>query len=183
MRWHSAAVFFGLMLASYVAAENIITTRLVFYLKQGLHYPAVTANHYLSAFFIALLAGRLLFALVDFKLRPARILVLSIGSSLGLILAGLLIHPAFLVMAAFTLGIFYPCTAILINERYPQTFANVFATVMFIIYVLSASMHWLVGALTEKIGINLTMWTSPFFAILCGLCLLKLYRPKACTQA
>jgi len=182
MHWHQAAVFFGLMLAFYVAAETTITTRLVYYLKQGLAFPVALANHYLSAFFIALLAGRLLFALVDFKLRPAKILLISISSSLGLIFLGLLVHPGFLALAAFTLGIFYPATAILIKERFPQTFANVFATVMFIIYVLSAGFHWVVGILTERISINAAMWTVPTFAILCGLCLAKLYRPKVCCQ-
>ncbi|MBP5297491.1 MAG: hypothetical protein J6Y94_09210, partial [Bacteriovoracaceae bacterium] len=81
MHWHVAAVCFGLMLAFYVAAENLVTTRLVFYLQRHLHFAAPTANHYLSAFFIALLGGRLLFALVKFSWRPPNILLLSMSSA------------------------------------------------------------------------------------------------------
>ncbi len=175
MHWHLAAVCFGLMLAFYVAAENLVSTRMVFYLQKHLHYATPIANHYLSAFFLALLGGRLLFALVNISWRPQNILVVSMTSALACILLGLLVHPCFLALSAFALGIFYPCTAILINARFPQTFANVFATVMFLIYVVNAVMHWGAGWITEELGINGAMWTAPAAAGLCLIFLAKIY--------
>ena len=183
MQWHHAAVFFGLMLAFYVAAENLVTTRLVYYLQHHLHYPTPLANHYLSAFFIALLFGRLLFALVNFSWRPVNILLVSMSMALTCLLLGMWAHPCFLAIAALALGIFYPCTAILIHARFPQTFANVFATVMFLIYVVNALMHWGAGWLTEYVDIRQAMWTAPAAAILCLICLGQVYRePAAATS-
>ncbi|MBP5297490.1 MAG: hypothetical protein J6Y94_09205 [Bacteriovoracaceae bacterium] len=85
-------------------------------------------------------------------------------------------YPVFCVIAAFAFGVFYPCTAILINARFPRTFANVFATVMFLIYVLNAGLHWGAGWITEKWGISWAMWMAPAASILCLCCLAKVYR-------
>jgi FHS family glucose/mannose:H+ symporter-like MFS transporter len=175
-RPRAAAIFFGSFLTLYVVAEVLVSTRLVLFARRALNYSPEEANLLLSAFFLALFCGRLLFAIVSFPFSNAHVLMLSAVSSLIAFVIGLTVHPLGLAVCGFTMSMFYPCAIALVSEdvgshsEYATSWALTLQSCGLMV------MHFGVGAVSDSFGIAQALWLGPMSLIL--VILLMALRPR-----
>lgn len=162
--------FWGLPLALYVAAEILLSTRVVsFLLAEGMSLSH--ANIYLSLFFVALLFGRLFFALVHPPLSNWNMLFLSLFSTLACFALGLLFHPVGLILCGLTMSFYFPYAMDTMLEAFPRHIDFMTASVMSMVGLVLMVMHALVGQLTTWYGIKWAFLAAPFFTLLALLTL------------
>lgn len=150
----------ALMTALYVAAELAISTRLPLHLRR-LGWSPEAASLALSAFFAALLAGRVLLGLVRVTLTHRQLLAASALLSLALTTAGLLLHPAFLCAAGLTLAPFFPVASALVADEFPGQFDRVMSTLMATVCVVVMLAHQLIGAVSDRVSLHAALGLSP----------------------
>jgi FHS family glucose/mannose:H+ symporter-like MFS transporter len=147
----------GVLFSFYVASEILVSSRLVIYLKEAWNMPLDQASSFLSVFFFTLLAGRLLFALVKFKVPLLRLLKTSALASIFFFLLGLYVHPLFLALTGGTMSFFFPTGMTWISAKYEKTSDAIIATVMTFVGGMIVSVHWFVGVISDGYGINTAM--------------------------
>ncbi len=156
-----ALLLLGGVLAFYVVAEILVSSRLALYMRSYFDKDLKESSLYVTSFFVCLLAGRLLFAVKAFSISLKSQLNISLVASLICLLLGLLLHPLFLVVLGFTMAPFYPISLAYISEQagmYQRefiTFALSFQSFCII------AMHLGVGYLTDTFGL--------FYAFTVGL--------------
>ena len=150
-----------LVLALYVAAEIAISTRLPLLAERHFGWGRDAAALCLSAFFALLLAGRLAFALLHFRVASARLLVLSAGVSLAAYLVGLFVHPAGLAACGLTMSFFFPTAIDWIRAEHGDGWQRVLASAVAAVGVALVVMHFAVGVLTDVVGIRDALLVGP----------------------
>ncbi len=148
-----AELTLGLMLGFAVVAEVTISTRLVLLLRRA-GEDATRAELALTAFFVALLVGRLGAAAVPPRWGARRLLALSAGASAALAALALSVEPLLLVGLGLTCAPFFPVTMELLAERFPERVEGAFASAHLIVSLLLVLSHLAVGALSDALGLR-----------------------------
>lgn len=168
----SAQIFFAFMLSSYVAAEVMVSSRLPLFVRRTFSNEIEVSSLYLTYFFVCLLFGRLLFAVLKVKHSIQVYLGLSLALSVACIVLGVHVHPAFLALTGFTMAPFYPLAMSLLSSRFHDDIDAAVTYTIFIQSIFLALMHFLIGALTQAFGIQNALLTGSAFLILSGALLL-----------
>lgn len=153
----------GFVLSFYVAAEIVISSRLVVFAMDALKTRDTEAAMYLSAFFALLLAGRLILSVVPVPWRTYNMMMASAVLSLVLFIAGILVHPAFMSACGLTMSFFFPFGMEWISKRFSENIDFMMPSVMISIDVILLVMHWTVGMTTDAMGIRYAMFIGPAF--------------------
>lgn len=165
-----ALLLFGGVLAFYVVAEILVSSRLALYMRSYFGKDLKESSLYVTGFFICLLAGRLLFAVKTFSVSLKAQLNASLGASVACLILGLFYHPLFLVLLGFAMAPFYPISVAYISEQtgiYKRefiTFAMSFQSFCVI------AMHLGVGYLTDRFGLFYAFEVGLFSLVLALIC-------------
>ena len=174
-----ALLLLGGVLAFYVVAEILVSSRLALYMRSYFGKDLKESSMYVTAFFICLLAGRLLFAVKTFSISLKAQLNVSLAASVACLILGLFFHPLFLVLLGFAMAPFYPISVAYISEQsglYKRefiTFALSFQSFCVI------AMHLGVGYLTDQFGLFYAFEVGLFSLVLALICVN--FHPKVIT--
>lgn len=146
----------GIFISFYVAAEILISSRLVVYLVEIGQFKIDNASFGLTGFFILLLGGRLLMTFYVPPFKKINMLLFSIIGTLLLYLASLFISPGFLILTGATMSFFFPFSMDFIKASYPQADAIIPKVMMFVGGMI-AGMHFLFGIISDAFGLNAAM--------------------------
>lgn len=160
-RDHLGQVFLAVALGFYVLAEILVSSRLPLFMRRELGVSLEESSYYLTAFFVCLLAGRLLFALYHFRWPLRRMLSCFLFLSAASIALGLLGRPFFLALSGLFMAPFYPLAMVYVSNHYEKNLGSAVSYCMAIQSFFTVAMHGLVGYLTDRHGISTAMWVGP----------------------
>ncbi|MDC0980215.1 MFS transporter [Bdellovibrionales bacterium] len=168
-------LYLSIVLASYVQAEFSISSRLVLYVRRELGVAADKAPFYLTLFFLTLLVGRVLFTLFHFRaLSNRQILVGSLLGSLVTVLLGLNWNPWMFSVSGFFMAPFFAYCMDYITEVFQEHADIGISYAMAAMSLVLVAMHYLVGLLSEIIGLKMALYIGPI-GLLVSLILLMLH--------
>ncbi|NQZ57054.1 MAG: MFS transporter [Lentisphaeraceae bacterium] len=159
-------LFEGLFFGFYVASELLLSSRLVLYLQESKGFSDEKSSLYLSLFFVCLLTGRLLMAVVKISLKSKILLLYSVGLTLLSFAAGFYIHPFFLAFCGLTMSIFFPCGMTMLSDTYKAGFNSMTASVITMISIVLIIGHVLFGYLAENYGVDVAMLLAPLCSLI-----------------
>lgn len=163
------------MLSAYVAAEILISTRLVLFARRDHAYSADAANLLLGTFFLMLFVGRLGFALYETPWRTRQILWVSAASTLLLLVLGILTSPWFLALSGLSMSVFYPTAMSLLAEELSEQVQQATSWCVAGSSLFLIVMHPLVGRLSDLYGLGFALWIGP---LMLGVVMVFLLFPR-----
>lgn len=172
-------IAYGCVFGFYVAAEIVVSTRLVHYLSSGHGVSPENARLALSSFFLALLIGRLLFTVVPLRGSSQRWLLLSCAMTLIIYIFSRTISPLFLILTGLTMSYFYPVAMDWMSKKFPQGIEWMMSSVLTSISLLLIAMHLGFGVITDNLGLEAAMLILPIMTTLCFILLLILGKARA----
>lgn len=149
-----AQVFLAVMLSLAVATEIMVSSRLALYMRRIWNFDMESSSLYVTYFFISMMLGRFLFAIVHFKRSPQFLLSISIVSTGLCLVLGLFYHPIFLALSGFTVAPFYPLSISWISSEFPADLDTAVSYMMATDSLMLIIMHLSVGRLTDIFGIQ-----------------------------
>lgn len=155
LTWYCAVI------SIYVIVEILIGTRLVLHARRDLGYGVEDANRLLSAFFLAMFAGRFFFAVVRVPFSHVALQFAAILSTSASIIAGLLAHPGFLALSGLTMSFYYPVTMARLSDELGTRTGTAMSWVLTVQSVGLLAMHAGIGALTDAVGLGRALWVGP----------------------
>lgn len=158
---------YGLLLGIYVAAEIIISSRLVLYLYSANDISIDVARICLSIFFLFLMLGRLFVALVPLAIRNSSLMIISCVAGIFIYFLGLLISPYFFVLLGLSMSFFFPVGMSWLSQKFPDGVEWMTASVLTTVGVVLIFMHLMFGVIADFIGIHFAMATVPFMLAIC----------------
>lgn len=162
----------ALSLSFYVASELALTTRLPLYLQRVRAFSGPDSSQYLGYFFVLLLLGRSLFAFVEFKaIKNFTLLVGCLGLSLISSLLGLLFDPKFLIGCGLFMAPVFGVGMSYMSEVFDKGAGQGISYTMAMGSLTIVLMHFLIGYLSESVGLHVALFVSPAFLLLALLTL------------
>ncbi|HWU43138.1 MAG TPA: MFS transporter, partial [Bdellovibrio sp.] len=155
----------ALMVSFCVAAEILVSSRLALYMRRAWNYDMEQSSLYVTYFFVALLVGRGLFAIVKLPMSLRRQLSGSLVLSAIFFFFGLHWHPLFLALIGFSVAPFYPLSIAWISSRFPHDLDTAVSYMMTTDSVMLVLMHLLVGKVTDDHGIGRAFYLGPVFLL------------------
>jgi FHS family glucose/mannose:H+ symporter-like MFS transporter len=162
--WHLFWVALIFMMG--ILSEIFISSRLVDYLYREVQFSFDRASLYLSVFFGCLLSGRLLFSFVKFKMKKINLLLLSFSMTILLSMIALNGHPIYFAFTGISASWFFPVAISWIREEFESSFFSLVSMIMSFNSLALVLMHFIVGELTETIGISKLMVLPAIFSII-----------------
>ncbi|RME18260.1 MAG: MFS transporter [Bdellovibrio sp.] len=155
---------YSLFVSFYLIGELILTSRMVLYLRRDYHLSATEAPFYLSAFFLLLFVGRLLFTFFSWqKFSNAKLITAGLILSSITMFLGLFIHPVFLSITGFFLAPLMAIAMEYISENFSSFWAAKGVSLSFAVSALFVvAMHFSVGVLTDEWGLRQALLVGPF---------------------
>lgn len=169
-------MFLSIMLSLAVAAEIMISSRLALYMRRTLNFDMESASLYVTYFFVCMMLGRLLFAVVHFKRSPQALLSISLTLTGICVLAGIFVHPLFLTLTGFTIAPFYPLTISWVSSEFPEDLDTAVSYMMTTDSIMLIVMHLGVGKLTDLFSIQTAVLCGMGFIIV-SLIMVNAYKP------
>lgn len=164
--WVLALMSFSLVF--YLWTEIAIGSRLVVYLRRFEDLTAIDANTRLTFFFLSLLIGRILFSIKNWQVSNLRVLsISSIGAGL-MILLGLNTSSYFICLSGFFMAPFFAVLVDYMVELYPKKSASMIPIVVAFGSLGIVAMHFVVGAITDLLGIHAALYVASLSGFLCG---------------
>jgi fucose permease len=161
------AFFIAVSLGFYIMTELSLSTRLPVWVTQTLGASGQEANSYLAVFFLGMFLSRLLFTFVSFeKFSNRKILWVCALSGLLFYSLGLLVHPFYASLTGLFIGPFFPVILDEMSSSFHDQAAKVIGWSITLGSVLVVLMHFSVGVLTDRVGIQNALWVGPVGFIL-----------------
>ncbi len=158
--------YFALLLACYVAAEILVSSRLAQFLREVLSWDVASTGILNSLFFVGMFTGRVLFIFW----RPKMSLKTQMGICLGLtavcIAAGVLLHPLALAASGLAMAPFYPLCMTMAGRLFPRDLSRVTAQSIALSGVMIVIMQTLVGFIADHYGLRLSLLLGPVLALI-----------------
>jgi len=152
-------------LSFYILAEILLTTRLSLYVRRTFDYQPEDAAMMLSVFFVLLLFGRLVFLFLPIRAATPFVIKWSLVLSFVFNVLGLALNPWLLVICGLTMAPVFALSLDYLAEIFPSYSADAIASCLAISCIYIVSMHFGMGLLTDKIGIQNAMWAGPVFTL------------------
>lgn len=153
----------GVILASYVGAEILVSSRIATFARETYAYDLTQAAELTSVFFATLLAGRLLFVFVKPAISLKTSLYVSLLSSLLLLVFGLFVSPWFLALTGLTMSFYYPFCIAFLSDKYPKQIGSIISKAMVGQSLIVVLMHLGVGRLSDMFGVRLALLLGAVF--------------------
>lgn len=174
-------MFLAIMLSLAVATEIMVSSRLALFMQRQWNFSMEHSSLYVTYFFIAMMIGRFLFAVVHFKTSARRLLIYSLVVSLICMVAGLWWNPLLLSLVGFTIAPFYPLTISWISEQFPEDLDSAISYLMAVDSVMLITMHLSVGKITDLSNIHTAFHLGVVFSTISLLMVYlypKLFKPR-----
>lgn len=150
--------YFAVGLALYVAAEILLSTRLALYMRRQFSYDLSQSSLYVSYFFAFLLAGRVLFSVVKFPFKLYNQIRWLLVLSVICYIAGLYLHPFFLVLTGLMMAPIYPLMMTYASQIFHrEVLSRVIAICLSMSSLFIVFMNFSVGAMSDTWGILVAM--------------------------
>jgi len=166
------AIWIG-FLSFYVAAELILTTRLVLFLEEGMGLSFTKASNHLFLFFLAMFSARVLFFLVHFKQSSLKILMTCLVSALVFVFLGYTKSTYFFTFLGASVGPVFPLVMDEMSMMWPKRFDVLVSRAIALSSIFVVTAHMVVGKLTDLFGISSAMYSAPVL-LTCALGVLTL---------
>lgn len=164
-----------LIFGFYVVSEVLLSSRMVVYLEQQLGRTSTYSNGLLTLFFIGLLAGRIVFALVSIPIPVYRLMKISVLWSTGLLILGLHWDPVFLSLTGFTMSFFFPCAMDWLGHEFHGRSNDLIRLVMQAVGAALVGFHYLFGLIASSVSLKMAMYL-PLLLSICVFLLLQFTR-------
>lgn len=162
----AAHIYFGVMLASYVLCEILVSSRMALYTRSEFGADLTVSSWYTAGFFVSLLIGRILFTFwtpaVSLKSQLLGSLVLSVLS----LMIGIYFHPLGLVVSGFCMGPFYPLMMVAAGHLFPSTVSRALSWAIALSSLFVVMMHLSVGYVTDLWSLQAAFYFGPAFCVL-----------------
>ncbi|MFN7906452.1 MAG: MFS transporter [Pseudobdellovibrionaceae bacterium] len=169
-------ILFALMLGGYVVAEIMISSRLATYLRQVMGMGLTTSSYLAAVFFLGLFSTRALLFFHPMKFQSFSQLLSSNILSLVFIIGGIAIHPYFLCLTGFTMGLFYPMSMVYLAEKFPSKMSKILSQTQALQALMIMTMHLMMGILADQIGMRLSFLYGLTFLVISTAALLLFER-------
>jgi fucose permease len=169
---HKAQIYFGIIMATYVMSEILISTRLALYVRRTQLLDLAHSSLFVSYFFMFLLMGRIFFSFVKFRFPLRTQLMTSLILTLGCFLLGFWKSTQFFALCGLCMAPFYPLALTYASELFPASKMNsalsyILALSSFFIVIMNLTVGWV----TDHFGIEQALWVG-FVGALISLVLL-----------
>lgn len=150
-------IFLAFMVSFCVCAEIMVSSRLALFMRRTLDYDMEHASLYVTYFFVGMLVGRSLFALIKLPFSLRAQLAGALVLSAICIYLGVHWNPIFLPITGFTVAPFYPLAITWISTKFPTDLDSAVSYMMATDSMMLVGMHLLIGYLTDTKGIAFAM--------------------------
>ncbi len=162
------------VLSLYVVAELAMSSRLALVLQRSYEYSIEKSSFWVSAFFVCLLSGRIVF--IIYRSSPRRLTAI-VGYSLTMaivsFIAGLFLHPGFLVLTGLFMAPVYPLYISRLSELYHGKVLNIaMAKSLSLQAIFVVLMHIGLGFLSDLVGLRWALLIGPGALILALGCMI-----------
>lgn len=155
----------SLILASYVGAEILVSSRIATFSKEAFHYNLNEAANLTSLFFISLLSGRIVFTFFKSPLPLKLTLNLSLLISIVLLILGLKFDPKFLALTGLSMSFYYPFCISFLSEKYSKNMNRIISSAMILQSLVIVLMHLLVGHFSDLFGVKNALFLGVIFLL------------------
>ena len=170
---------YGLILSFYLFGEVTVSSRLVLFMIRENSLALKEANHFLIAFFVFLLAGRLSFFIFEFRfVKSFFVLCFSLISSVFCLILGLTFSSWFLSLSGLFMAPFFGVFMDYISELFGKRSPELISSAIAISLVSLILLHFLIGFITDFGGIDKALWLAPLGLFLSFLFLVKTRKEK-----
>ncbi len=174
---------YGTVFGFYVASEVIISSRLVYYLNEGHQLPITESRMALSVFFLALLAGRLLFTITSIKGQSHHWLIFSCLTTIAIYFSSRIFYPPLLALTGLSMSYFYPVAMDWLANTFTEGLEWMTASVLTSVSVFLVVMHLGFGYVTDRVNIEAAMAIVPLLLIFTIIMVVILEKAKAKIQS
>lgn len=161
-----AQIFFGMILAAYVLAEMLISSRMALYMRREFSSSLEESSWYTAGFFVCLLMGRVVFMFWTPRVGIKKQLALSLTLAFISTLIGLFVHPLALVLSGFFMGPYYPLMMVAAGKLFADCISRAISWAIAMANLFVVIMHFTVGYLTDLFGLQFAFLLGPFFCLL-----------------
>jgi fucose permease len=160
-------IFLAFMVSFCVCAEIMVSSRLALFMRRTADYDMEHSSLYVTYFFVGMLTGRSLFALIKLPFTLRAQLSASLVLTAVCILGGVYIHPVFLPITGFAVAPFYPLAITWISSKFPTDLDSAVSYMMATDSMMLVGMHLLIGHFTDTKGIAFAMLLlGPIYCLL-----------------
>lgn len=157
-------VYFAAAMGMYVAAEIMLSTRIALYAQRQWGSSFEHASLFVSAFFVFLFAGRLLFVFWQPKLRIQTQLICALSASVITIVLGITTWGWALSLTGLMMAPIYPLMMTAAAKLFSKQIYQIGAFIVAGSNVCVLTMHGGFGKISDIHGIEIAMWGG---AVLC----------------
>lgn len=170
MSWRKSLA--GASLGFYVLAEILLSSRLVVYLRREEGMEPDVAAQVLALFFILVLAGRILFTVLDVhRFKSRQIMLVCLVFSFVTNILGLVFSPYWLVLCGLCMAPMFGVGVTYMSELSPKNPSRGIANALSLNAIMIVMMHFGVGYVTQAYGIQAAMMSGPAFLLISWLIL------------
>ncbi len=168
--------YFGFILASYVAVEIMVSSRLAQFTREVARWDYSATGTLNSLFFVGLFVGRLIFVFWRPPVSLKTQMMVCLFATILVLSFGILVHPAGLAMAGLAMAPFYPLCMTMAGRLFPKDLNRVAGQGIALTGVTVVAMQTIVGYCADKFGLGLSLFVGPAFAGL-SLMMILAYQP------
>jgi FHS family glucose/mannose:H+ symporter-like MFS transporter len=169
---------FGTLVATYVASEILLSTRLPLYLERVWKLSPLEANFFLMLFFIYLFSGRLLLSLYQWKFPAHKLLAGSLLLGMLFYALGLYYDPHFLALTGLSMSIFFPTVmeyvSVIFGKKSDSLIASILTSMGFCIIIV----HFGFGQLVTYFGLAVSMHLGIIFLFISLIVLIIVHKKQ-----
>jgi fucose permease len=160
------SVYMSLALGFYVIAEILVGSRISLYTIRELGLNSEEASHYVTGFYVGLLAGRVLGSFVKWPGHYRHQLYASLTLSFISMLAGLYVNPWWFIGVGLAMSIYYPVFMVYLSDIYHKRIGVMMALAIAIQSISIVCMHQIVGFVSDLAGIKVAFHIGLIFILL-----------------
>lgn len=165
-------IWVGLLISCYIAAEVLISSRIVYYLVETQGLSKSNAGNYLTLFFLLLLLGRFGSSFLGNKISSFTLMLISLVLTLILAITSLLWRPELLAWTALAMAPFYPASIDWVTGQFPKYAEDIISKIMIAVGAMLTMLHIFFGVVATEFGIFNAMTLVWGYITLSLLCLI-----------
>jgi len=161
------------------ATEVGISTWLINFLQVVRGLSKGSSAQYMFYFFIIYTIGRIFGGYIAEKLGYVKTVITFIIMAILLLICGILLGGSCLILFSLTgffISIMYPTMVTIIAKEYPQGLSSISGVVMTAAGLMSVAANWIIGRLSDKIGVLPGFAIIPVYAAIAAALLIILKR-------
>ena len=163
-RFRFDVILFSIGAGFYVIAELLLSSRLVLFLQRQHGWAPQEASLLLSGFFIAMFISRLFFTFRELKnIQNIQIMKVALCFSAVFFYLAVAFSPYFFVVVGLFMGPIFGVSIDYVSEIFSYASSRAIASVLAIQSLVIVSMHYIIGLITESLGIQVAMLLGPLF--------------------